>query len=296
MSLAATVKLASLATVVALSTACGAAVATVDDGTYLALVPSQQQFGTEGSIEIPGGFRTLAEGAAEQITVTLAGSTVTFGVDGITTATRQISERRDVTDEQGSGPFKAKNEILLLGQGPLVVGELTIEKPVIWPGSYDIATVITIKEYDPLERGPEVSCGSNEVCLLLWDGSDPTGLYENANNPALGESPIESLRIDERLIEFDLTSGALFRIDRAETSTSRACGLAESSIWQLPEGVAPAISDPVLIHTLCPTSPGEPIQLVIMSRSEIPTLVPRTSADDGAWCEASLTCLWFAPI
>lgn len=296
MSLAVTLRLLTLATFTALVTACGAAVMTVDDGIYSAFVPSQQQLGTEGSIEIPGGFETLAEGTAKQIAVSIVGSTVTFGLDGIDTVTRQITERRNVTDKEGSGPFKAKNELLVLGDEPLVIGRLTIKEPVIWPGSYDNVNVITIREHGPVERLNEVSCGSNDVCLLLWDGSDPAGLYENSNNPALGENPVKTVRVDERVIEFDLSSGQRIQIDRADSFTSRACGLAESMIWQLPEGIAPAIADPVLIHTLCPTSPGEPIQLVIMSSSEIPVLVPRSSGDDGAWCEASPTCLWFAPI
>lgn len=56
------------------------------------------------------------------------------------------------------------------------------------------------------------------------------------------------------------------------------------------------MDDPVLIHTVCPSTPGSATQLTIMERAEIPLLAPLGTASDGEWCVPDLDCLWFLPI
>ena len=135
----------------------GAAVEAVADGTYQALVPTAAQLADPGAGDIPGGFTSLHAGGVESVAVRIEGGAVTFAVDGTDAATRLVVERITVVDSEGSGPFKAQKQVLILGPEPLVLGDLSIPAPVIWPGSFEESPVITVKPQDSAERGPAVS-------------------------------------------------------------------------------------------------------------------------------------------
>ncbi len=107
----------------------GCGTATVNEvaaGTYLSLVPSIEQLGLDVDGELPGGVAQLRMDGVDRIEAAILSDQVTFRVDGIDTVTREIVERAQVTDSEGSGPFKAKKQILLLGDDPLVLGKLVI--------------------------------------------------------------------------------------------------------------------------------------------------------------------------
>ena len=277
--------------------ACGGAVVyQVDNGTYRALVPSSDQLAVGNAQDIPGGFAVLRDSGIDGIELRIDGDEVSFLLDGIAAVTRQVVDRLELTDSEGSGPFKGRKEILVLGDGALVLGELSIAEPVIWPGSFDESPVITVKARDTEERGPVVSCRSDESCLLLSAGVDPIGRYENVNDPQLGESPITSIEVAGDFVEFTLRSGQQVRASRGDESFTGACGLSETPLWDVPAEIDLAMEDPILIHTVCPSTPGGSIQLTIMERAEIPLLAPLGSAGDGDWCIPDFDCLWFAPI
>jgi hypothetical protein len=267
----------------------------VDDGVYGALVPSDEQFAADSAPGIPGGFALLREGGINLVELAVEGDEVTFRLDGEDVVTRNVVDHLIVRDREGSGPFKAEKELLVLGNDPLVLGGLSITEPVVWPGSFEGSPVITVKPRDPEERGPGVSCRAEEMCLLLSSGVDPTGRYEDANNPELNENPVASIRVSDDFVEFTLDTGQQVRISRSDESLTRACGLSETSLWEVPAEVDLAMDDPVLIHTLCPSSPGGAIQLIIIERAEIPALAPLGTETDEEWCSAGPDCLWFAP-
>ena len=165
--------------------ACGGAVVTqVRDGTYAAQVPTAEQYAAPAAVGIPGGFTSLSASAVDEVELSVVGDILTFRVDGADAASRNVVERLEVIDSEGSGPFKGQREVLILGADPLDLGGLRIENPVIWPGSFAENPVITLKTWDPAERGPGISCGPDEPCLLLTSGVDPIGHYANANDPA----------------------------------------------------------------------------------------------------------------
>ncbi len=264
---------------------CGtAAVNQVAEGTYLSLVPSEAQFELDVDGALPGGLPRLRDDGVDRVEVEISGDQVLFRVDEIDTATRSIVDRVDITDREGSGPFKATKQILVLGDAPLVLGVLIIDEPVIWPGSFEESPVITIKPRDQDERGPGVSCSADEPCLVLSSGVDPAGSYADANNPELDENPIDSILINDEAINITLDSGDQVTISASNGSVTRACGLSENRVWDLPAEIGLAIEDPVLVHTLCPSTPGAAVQLVIMDRSAIPILAPLTEAREGDWC------------
>ncbi len=267
----------------------------VADGTYRALVPTVEQYAADVDEEIPGGFTPLSNDRVDEVELLVDGDQVTFRLDGGTPVTRDVEERRRIRDSEGSGPFKGAKEVLVLGDAPLVLGELTIDEPVIWPGSFESSPVVTVKPADPDDRGPGVSCRADENCLLLSSGADPAGTYEDADDPALGQNPVASIRITDDVVELSMDTGEQLRIDRADRSSTSACGLAETSVWSVPTEVFAAMDDPVLVHTLCPTAPGGAIQLVIMNRADIPVLAPLGEEREGDWCATVARCLRFAP-
>jgi hypothetical protein len=276
--------------------ACGGPVVyEVDEGVYGALVPSVEQFEADGARGIPGGFVLLREAGINLVELALESDEVTFRLDGKDVVTRSVVDHLIVRDREGSGPFKAEKELLVLGNDPLVLGGLSITEPVVWPGSFEGSPVITVKPRDPEERGPGVSCGADEKCLLLSSGVDPTGRYEDANNPELNENPIASIRVSDVFVEFTLDTGQQVQISRSDESLTPACGLSETSVWDVPAEVDLAMDDPVLIHTVCPSFPGGAIQLIVIERAEIPALAPLGAGTDGEWCLAGPDCLWFAP-
>ena len=278
------------------ATGCGAAaVGEVAEGTYMSLVPSVEQFGRDADGALPGGVAQLREDDVDRIELDIDGDQVIIRIDGIETATHTILDRVDVTDSEGSGPLKAKKQILVLADTSLVLGRLVINEPVIWPGSFEESPVITIKFRNPDERGPGVSCHADETCLLLSSGVDPAGSYADANNPELAENPIDSILIDDRSIDFTFDAGNPVTISATNASTTRACGLSENRMWDRPDELGLVIDDPVLVHTLCPSTPGAGIQLVIMDRSAIPILAPLTEQREGDWCTAGVECLLFVP-
>ena len=276
--------------------ACSAVVGQVDEGSYRALVPSTGQFAVVGAGDIPGGLTDLRATGIDQIEVRINGDEVTFRLDGTDVVVRPVVDRLELTDSEGSGPFKGKKEVLVLGDESLVLGGLQIDRPVIWPGSFDGSPVITLKPQDPEERGPGVSCRADEPCLLLSSGVDPIGRYEGMNDPQLRENPVSFIEVSGEFVEFTLDTGELVRIGRGDESSTNACGLSETAVWDVPAGIGLTLDDPVLIHTLCPSSPGGGIELIIMERAAIPVLAPLGSEYDGNWCSAGPDCLWFAPI
>ncbi len=266
----------------------------VAQGSYLSHVPSEEQFSVDVDGSLPGGIAQLREEGVDRIEVDINADEVTFRLDGVDSATHNIIDRVDVTDSEGSGPFKGKKQLLVLAD-TLVLGELVIDEPVIWPGSFEQSPVITVKPRSADERGPLISCGADEPCLLLSSGVDPTGRYADANNPELDENPIDSIEIDEQTLDITLDTGDLVTVPATNDSFTRACGLSESHMWDLPAELGLAIDDPVLVHTLCPSTPGAAIQLIVMDRSTIPVLAPLTEAREGDWCAAGPDCLLFVP-
>jgi hypothetical protein len=277
------------------SSCSGPVVYEVDDGVYRALVPLDEQFEFDDARGIPGGFASLREAGIDLVELALEGDEVTFRLDGKEVVTRSVVDHLTVRDREGSGPFKAEKEVLVLDNNPLVLGGLSITEPVIWPGSFEGSPVITVKPRDPEERGPDVSCRADEKCLLLSAGADPTGRFEDVNDPELNENPIASIRVSDDFVEFTLDSGQQVRIGRSGESSTRACGLSETAVWDVPAEIDLAMDDPVLLHTLCPSSPGGSIQLIIIERAEIPVLAPLGTETEEEWCSAGPDCLWFAP-
>ena len=276
--------------------ACSAVGEQADDGAYGALVPSTEQFAVVGARDIPGGFADLRANGIDRIELSITGDEVTFRLDGTDTVKRQVVERLELTDSEGSGPFKGKKEVLVLGGEALVIGDLQIDKPVIWQGSFDGSPVITLKPQDLDERGPSVSCRANETCLLLSSGVDPIGRYEGMNDPQLDENPVSFIEVSGEFVEFTLDTGEHLQISRGGESSTNACGLSETAVWDVPAEMGLTMDDPVLIHTLCPSNPGGGIELIIMERAAIPVLAPLGSEFGGDWCLAGPYCLWFAPI
>ncbi len=265
----------------------------VADGSYRSQVPSAEQLSRDVDGSLPGGVAQLREQGIDQLEVDINADEVIFRLDGVETAVLSIFDRVGITDREGSGPFKAKKQLLVLGD-PLVLGELVINDPVVWPGSFEESPVITIKTRTPGERGPDVSCRADEPCLLLSSGVDPAGSYADANNPELDENPIDSILINDQSLDVTLDNGNQITIPTTSASLTRACGLSENRVWDLPAELGLPIDDPVLIHTLCPSTPGTN-QLMIMDRSAIPVLAPLTEARGGEWCTPGPDCLFFVP-
>ncbi|MGD9933516.1 MAG: hypothetical protein AB7T37_07330 [Dehalococcoidia bacterium] len=266
----------------------------VAPGTYSALVPSLQQFDLDAAAAIPGGFAPLRLQGVSSVEVRIEGNSLSFTTDDGGTATLAVAERRAVTDREGSGPFKATKEVLLLSDD-LSIGGLVIPTPAVWPGSFEGSPIITVKVHDPAERGPDISCGPTERCLLLSSGVDPAGNYERITPPGGREDSLASIRITQELLELTLDDGRkISRLANTRSSTL-ACALAESPVWEIPVELGLPMVDPVLVHTVCPTNPGTSIQLVIMERAAIPALAPLAPNSDGEWCDNGPTCIWFAP-
>ncbi len=282
--------------IIALVTAsCGAGTGYhVAEGTYLSQVPSVEQFGLDADGSLPGGVAQLREQSVDLIEVAITADQVIFRLDGTDAAAHDIVERIDITDSEGSGPFKATKQVLVLAD-TLILGDLVIDEPVIWPGSFEDSPVITIKPRIPDERGPSISCRADEPCLLLSSGVDPAGSYADANSPALDENPIDSIMIDDQSVDVTLDTGDTATITATNASFTRACALSENRMWDMPAELGLPIDDPVLIHTLCPPAPGAAIQLIIMDRSAIPLLAPLTEEQVGNWCTPGPGCLLFVP-
>jgi hypothetical protein len=261
--------------------ACGRPVVyEVEDGVYRALVPSAEQFEDDGARGIPGGFASLRETGINLVELTLEGDDVTFRLDGKNVVTRKIVDHLIVRDREGSGPFKAEKELLVLGNEPLVVGGLSITEPVVWPGSFEGSPVITVKSRDPEERGPGVSCRADEQCLLLSSGVDPTGRYEDANNP---RTQRESHSVDPSIRR-------LRRVHPRYRTTGP-----DQQEWRVIDGRVRSVRDRCVgrshrgrpcharpgSHPHCPSSPGGAIQLIVMPRAQIPALAPLGAGTDG---------------
>jgi len=262
--------------------------------TYTARVPSSAQFATDAARDLPGGFTVLRQSGVDRIELRIDGDRLTFVLDGGPAISRTVVERRVVTDREGSGPLKARKEVLVL-DADLILGGLVIPYPVIWPGSFEGSPVITLKPYDAEERGPDVACGSGEPCLLLSSGADPSGRYERIAPPGGKQDPVASIRITEQRVEFTLDGGQKIQGPALARSSTPACGLAESPVWEVPSELGLPMADPVLVHTLCPSNPGASIQLIILERAAIPVLAPLAAGSDSEWCHNGPACLWFAP-
>jgi hypothetical protein len=278
---------------------CSPYVHAVDDGAYGALVPTAEQWAGPGFEAIPGGFATLGADGTERIVVRIEGDAVAFELDGETVATRTVTERRDIQDSEGSGPFKAKTQALALGEEPLVLGSLTIPDPVIWySGGYDSTGLIAIKPWDRAESGPIVQCtAADEQCLELPVGEalvgDPIGAYADMNDPDASENPVIGIVVTASDVVLSLDTGQEVRISRAGESLIRACGLRESAVWPVPADVGVVFDDPVLVETSCPLPFGEALSLTIMERAALPVLAPLSPQWGGQWCQPGPDCLWF---
>ena len=271
----------------------------VDDGVYGALVPTTEQWASERSDAIPGGFAALAADGAERVVMQIEGDTVTFELDGEIAATRTVVERRDIKDSEGSGPFKAETQVLALGDEPLVLGSLRISDPVIWyAGGYESTEVVAIKPWDPDERGPIVQCvAADEQCLELPVGEtlvgDPVGEYTDMNEPVSAENPVTGIRVTATDVVFTLDTGEEVRNSRDGEFLVRACAFWESAVWPVPAEVGVAFEDPVLVETHCPLPPGEAPSLTVMERAALPMLAPLAPDRAGQWCQPGPECLWF---
>ena len=266
----------------------------VSGESYQSLVPSIGQFATPEGSDIPGGFVPLGESGVAMVEMQINGDQVRWFLDGEEVAKRTVEERMVVRDSEGSGPFKAEKEVLVLGDDPLVLASLTIDRPVVWPGSFEEDPVVTVKSRDPDERGPVVSCGADETCLLLSAGFDPVGRYEDANNPELDENPLESIRVTETAVEFTMDSNQEVSVSREGESLTRSCGFSETLVWDVPAEVGLGMDDPVLVQAACPTAPGD-LLLHIFERAAMPELVPLVPEFGGEWCRPSPDCLMFVP-
>lgn len=278
---------------------CGSYLHAVDDGVYGALVPTREQWADERSEAIPGGFAALGSDGAERVVIRIEGDTVTFELDGETAATRTVVERRDIQDGEGTGPFKAKTQVLALGEEPLVLGSLTVSDPVIWySGGYESTRVVAIKPWDPDERGPIVQCAAvDEQCLELPVGEmlvgDPIGAYTDMNEPGSAQNPVAGIRVTATDIVYTLDTGQEVRSSREEEALVRACALWESAVWPVPAEVGVAFDDPVLVDTSCPLPYGGPTGLTVMGRATLPVLAPLGPQWGGSWCQPGPDCLWF---
>jgi len=283
------------------TTGCSPALHAVDDGAYGALVPSTSQWAAPNADAIPGGFVALRADGVERVMVHIDGDTVTFDLDGETVWTRTVAEYRDVQDLEGSGPFKAETQVLALGEEPLVLGSLIISDPVIWySGGYENTWVITVKSWNPDEKGPIVQCSAADLqCLVLSVGEtqvgDPTGEYSDMNDPGASENPVALIRVTATDIVYTLDSGEEVLSSREDESLIRACALSESAMWTVPADVALALAfdDPVLVETSCPLPYGEAPTLTVMERDSLPVLAPLAPQSGGQWCEPGPDCLWF---
>ncbi len=274
----------------------GPVIEQVEPGVYQSIVPSIEQLDIDQGLGLPGGYRVLRDGGVDELELRVVGDAVTFSLDGEDVAELPITGRLVIRDAEGSGPFRAEKEVLVIGDGPLELDGLTIPDPVIWPGSYEGSPVVTVKPLDPDERGPVASCLPVERCLLLTAEVEPFGSYDDANDPALDQNPVATIEVSDSSVEFVLDTGERIRIGLADhRSTTTACGLSETSMWEVPPGVDPAFNDPVLVHTVCPTTPGAAIQMAIMERADVPRLAPIGPGYDGEWCVASRSCLLFNP-
>jgi hypothetical protein len=229
----------------------------------------------------------------DRIEIDVTADQVVVRLDGVISQTVDVVERVDVTDSEGSGPFRADRQILVLE--PLTLGDTTIDEPVIWPGTFEGSPVVTLKPRHPGERGPDVACRADEPCLLLSSGVNPDGRYADANDPELDENPIDSILVAEQTVTITLDGGEIVSLSADDAMTTTACGLSENRAWRLPPDLVAPIDEPVLIHTVCPTTPGAAIQLVVMDRAAIPALAPLTDRNDGGWCSPGPSCLIFVP-
>ncbi len=278
-----------------LTVACGGtSVVEVQPGTYEALVPTAEQFAADGTGAIPGGFGDLADTGIVRFRARVTSGEVAFDVDGVEDTSAPVTARINVGDREGSGPLRGTRQVLELDGSALRLGDLTIDSPVVWPGSYTGSPVITLKPHDPSERGPTVSCRSDESCLLLTLPPDPVGTYADANDPATKQNPLASVRITEDRVDFILDSGESFTVPGSPTVWSTACGIAETPMWEVPGELRLGFDDPVLVWTVCPTNPGAAIRLIMMERRSVPLLA--LTVDGSEWCEAGPRCLWFAPV
>lgn len=278
---------------------CGSFLHAVDDGVYGALVPTTGQWADERSEGIPGGFAALGADGVARVVVRVDGDTVTFELDGVTAATRTVSERRDIRDREGSGPFKADTQALALGEEPLVLGSLSISDPVIWyAGGYDSTAVVAIKPWDPEERGPIEQCtAADEQCVELPVGEslvgDPVGDYTDMTDPEAAENPVTGIRVTATDVVYTLGTGREVRSSREGELRVRACALWETAVWPVPSEVGVAVEDPVLVETGCPLPPGEAPSLTVMERAAVPVLAPLEPQWGGQWCQPGPGCLWF---
>lgn len=278
---------------------CGPQLHAVEDGVYGALVPTSQQWADQGSSDIPGGFAALSADGVKRVLVRIAGETVTFELDGQAAVTRTVAERRDIQDSEGSGPFKANTQVLVLGDEPLVLGSLTISAPVIWySGGYSSTALVAIKPWDLHERGPIAPCTSVDTqCLELPVGEtlvgNPIGVYTDMNDPGAADNPVSSIRVTATDVVYTLDTGQEVRSNRERESLVDPCALGQSAVWPVPADVGVGFDDPVLVDTSCPLPTGNAHSLTVMERAAVPVLAPLAPQWGGQWCPPGPDCLWF---
>lgn len=133
---------------------CGSTGYVVGDGSYAARVPSAEQLAIDEAGDIPGGFSSLRSDNVDQVEMRLTGDDLTFSLDGADIVSRRVVDRNEIRDREGSGPFRAAMQLLVLGSEPLVLADLDIDNPVIWPGHFDGSPVVTVTSFDAGARGP----------------------------------------------------------------------------------------------------------------------------------------------
>ena len=97
-----------------------------------------------------------------------------------------------------------------------------------------------------------------------------------------------SIEVAGNFVEFNLRTGQPAEPSEA-TSHSLARAVCPIPLWDVPAEIDLAMDDPVLIHTVCPSTPGSATQLTIMERAEIPLLAPLGTASDGEWVSGTRT-------
>ncbi len=272
----------------------------VDDGAYAALVPTSEQWEDDRAEEIPGGFAALRADGVERVVLRVEGDNVTVELDDKVVATRTVTERRAVQDDEGSGPFKAETEALALGAEALVLGSLVISEPVIWfSGGNETSRMIAVRPWDPDDRVPAEQCDAeDEQCLELPVGelpiSDPVGEYEEVNPPEDEDSPISVIQVTDTEVVYTLAAGGEIRSSRENELLTRACAVSESALWPVPAEVGLSFDDPVLVETNCPIPSGAMApSLTVMERAALPVLAPLATKWGGDWCQTGPACLWF---
>jgi hypothetical protein len=293
------------------ATACSdTVVVDVADGVYTARVPTQDQLATDAAAGIPGTFGVLRDAGIDRIEVEIDGDEVALTAGG-ETVTRAVSDRehRRVSSAQSIFQSDFEVEVIHLGDDPLVLGPVTIDEPVLVPGDPEGAPVVVVKGFRTGGDEYDVTCEAGVPCLVLSALEPPTGRYRylGGADPA-DTGPIPAIEFDGSSVMVELAAGDRIPMSQSR-STTAACGLSLTPVWEVPAAADLAMEDPVLVDSRCATAPGRDL-LTIMERDAIPTLAPanmvrrgtqvpttpqRDPVDRRTWCVPGPDCLLYGP-